>query len=254
MDGKVAMITGASSGIGRASALRLAAEGARVAVGARRLARLEGLVDEIRAAGGQAIAVETDVSDQGSVQRMVAATVEAFGRLDVGVNNAAIIGPIAPLAALSFDEWKGLMAVNVDGVFHCMQAQIAEMQKAGGGSIVNVGSVNSFIGAAGASAYVTSKHALLGLTRTAALELAGENIRVNIVCPGLVQTEMQDAIADIATGGAPETFENPFLARTPQGRMADPMEIAQTILWLASDEASFVTGSHIVPDGGVMAG
>lgn len=254
MDGKVAMVTGASSGIGRATALRLAQEGARVAVGARRLERLEGLVAEIQASGGEAIAVQTDVSDQNSVRNMARATVNAFGKLDVGVNNAAMIGPVGPLATLDYDAWKGLMAVNVDGVFHCMQAQIAAMQDVGGGSIVNVGSVNSFIGAAGASAYVTSKHALLGLTRTAALELAPENIRVNMVCPGLVQTEMQDYIADVVTGGEPEGFENPFLSRTPQGRMADPMEIAQTILWLASDEASFVTGSEIIPDGGVMAG
>lgn len=254
MTGKVAVVTGASSGIGRATALRLAQEGAKVAVAARRLDRLEGLVAEIRAAGGEAIAVATDVSDRGSVRALVAATVDAFGRVDVGVNNAASIGPLGPVATLEYDDWRALMAINVDGVFHCMQAQIAEMQKVGGGAIVNVGSVNSFIGAATASAYVTSKHALLGLTRTAALELAPENIRVNIVCPGLVQTEMQEAIADIATGGEPEGFENPFLSRTPQGRMADPMEIAQTILWLASDEASFVTGTAITPDGGVMAG
>jgi NAD(P)-dependent dehydrogenase (short-subunit alcohol dehydrogenase family) len=254
MTGKVAMISGASSGVGRATAIRLAQEGAHVAVGARRVDRLETLVAEIREAGGQAIAVETDVADRESVRRFARATVEAFGRLDVGVNNAAIVGPVAPVADIPYDDWLSLMAVNVDGILHCMQAQIPEMRKAGGGSIVNVGSVNSFVGAPGAAAYVTSKHAILGLTRTAAVELAPEGIRVNIVCPGLIQTEMQDAIAELATGGNPEGFVNPWIARTPQGRMADPMEIAQTILWLASDEASFVTGSHITPDGGVMAG
>jgi len=254
VNGKVAIVTGASSGIGRATALRLAEEGARVAVAARRGDRLESLVQEIREAGGQALAVETDVSDRQSAQESVSKTVEAFGRLDVAVNNAATIGPIGSIADLSHEDWRALMSVNLDGVFHCMQAQIWAMREVGGGSIVNVGSVNSFIGAPMATTYVTSKHALLGLSRSAGAELAPENIRVNIVCPGLVQTEMQEAIADIVTGGEPEGFENPFLSRTPQGRMANPTEIAHTILWLASDESSFITGSALTVDGGVMAG
>jgi len=254
MEGKVAIVTGASSGIGRATAVRLAEEGAQVSVAARRAERLESLVREIESAGGKALAVETDVADRDSVRNAVSKTVEAFGRLDVAVNNAASIGPIGSIADLSYEDWRSLMAVNLDGAFHCMQAQIGAMRQSGGGSIVNVGSVNSFIGAPMATTYVTSKHALLGLSRSAGAELAPENIRVNIVCPGLVQTEMQDTIADILTGGEPEGFENPFLSRTPQGRLADPREIAHTILWLASDESSFVTGSALTVDGGVMAG
>lgn len=253
MEGKVAVITGASSGIGRATAIRLAREGAKLALGARRLDQLETLATEIETSGGEALAVETDVADRDSARSLVNAAVETFGTVDVAVNNAAIIGPLMPFADIPLEQWRSLMSINLDGVFHCMQAQVKVMQDHGGGAIVNVGSVNSFIGAPGASAYVTSKHALLGLTRSAAAELAADNIRVNIVCPGLVQTEMQDAIADLATGGQPEGFENPFIARTPQGRMADPMEIAQAILWAASDEASFLTGSAITPDGGIMA-
>lgn len=254
MKDKVVIVTGASSGIGRATAVRLAQEGARVCVAARRADRLEKLVAEIEAAGGEALAAETDVASRDSVLAAVSATVDAFGRLDAAVNNAATVGPVGSIAEVSYEDWRSLMAVNLDGVFHCMQAQIAAMRRTGGGSIVNVGSVNSFIGAPMATAYVTSKHALLGLSRSAAVELASENIRVNIVCPGLVQTEMQDAIADIVTGGEPEGFVNPFVARTPQGRLADPMEIAHTILWLTSDESSFVTGSALTVDGGVMAG
>jgi NAD(P)-dependent dehydrogenase (short-subunit alcohol dehydrogenase family) len=254
MEGKVALVTGASSGIGRATARRLADEGARVTVAARRADRLEALVTDIAAAGGEAIAVETDVADRWSVDHSVAQTLEAFGQLDVAVNNAASIGPIGPIAELSDEDWRQLMAVNVDGVFYCMRAQIAAMRESGGGSIVNVGSVNSFLGAPMAAPYVTSKHAILGLTRSAGAELASENIRVNIVCPGLVQTEMQEMIADIVTDGDPDGFENPFLARTPQGRLSNPIEIAHTILWLASDEASFVTGTALTVDGGVMAG
>jgi NAD(P)-dependent dehydrogenase (short-subunit alcohol dehydrogenase family) len=236
-----------------AAALRLAEEGARVSVAARRLDRLQGLVADIESAGGQAIAVETDVGNRESVRACVAKTLEAFGRLDVAVNNAALIGPIGPIEDVSYEDFRALMNVNVDGVFHCMQAQIPPMREAGAGSIVNVGSVNSFIGAPMASSYVTSKHALLGLTRSTAGELALAKVRVNMVCPGLVQTEMQDAIADILTDGNPEGFENPFLPRTPQGRLADPIEIANMILWLASDEASFVTGAAMTVDGGVMA-
>jgi NAD(P)-dependent dehydrogenase (short-subunit alcohol dehydrogenase family) len=249
---KVAFITGASSGIGKATAILFAKEGAKVAFIARRKDKGEQTLREIEAAGGEGLFIQADASNAEAINSAVKQTVDTFGQLDIGVNNAAIIGELGPLIEMSDETWRNLLAVNLDGVFYSLRAQ-ARMMTENGGSIINVASVNAFIGAPGAAAYATSKHALLGLAKSAAGELAPLKIRVNTVCPGLVATEMQDHIADLATGGHPEDFENPFLSRVPMGRMASTQEIANAILWLASDEASYFTGSELTPDGGLLA-
>lgn len=252
LDGKVAFITGASSGIGKATALLFVKEGAKVAFVARRQDRGDELLNEIKELGGEGIFIKADVSQVDQVDKAVKSTVDTFGKLDIGVNNAGIIGDLGPLLEMTDENWRNVLAINLDGVFYALRAE-AKMMSENGGSIINVASVNAFIGAPTATAYATSKHALMGLGKSAAGELVSMNIRVNTVCPGLVQTEMQDLIADIATGGEPEGYENPFISKVPMARMADAIEIANSILWLASDEASYFTGTSLTPDGGLLA-
>jgi NAD(P)-dependent dehydrogenase (short-subunit alcohol dehydrogenase family) len=252
LDGKIAFISGASSGIGEATAILFAEEGAKVALLARRTERGEAVANAVKAIGGEAIFIQGDVSIVDDVNRAVEATLKEFGALDIGVNNAGIIGDAAPMMMMTDEQWRKVLNTNLDGVFFAMRAQAKAMGKSGG-SIVNVASINSFIGTPMVSAYATSKHALLGLAKSAAGELAAQNIRVNSVCPGLVRTEMQDYIADISTNGHPEKFEHPYLARIPMGRMAEAIEIARSILFFASDDSSYCTGSTLTPDGGVTA-
>lgn len=252
LDGKVAFITGASSGIGKATALLFAGEGAKVAIVARRRDKGEATLNEMLSLGGEGLFIKADVSNAVEVNSAVTATVDTFGKLDIGVNNAGIIGDLSPILEMTDENWRNVLAINLDGIFYALRAE-ANMMKENGGSIINVASVNAMIGAPMAAAYATSKHALLGLGRSAAGELVSMNIRVNTVCPGLVQTEMQEQIADKLTGGNSEDFENPFMSRVPMARMADPLEIANSILWLASDESSYFTGSVLTPDGGLLA-
>jgi len=252
LDGKVAFITGASSGIGKATALLFAKEGAKVAIVARRQDKGEATLNEIKALGAEGIFIKADVSRVDEVNLAVETTVNSFGKLDIGVNNAGIIGEFGSILEMTDENWRNVMAINLDGVFYALRAE-ARMMTVNGGSIINVSSVNAFIGQPMNAAYATSKHALLGLARSAAGELISMNIRVNTVCPGLVQTEMQEQIADIMSGGEPEGFENAYLSRVPMARMADPLEIANSILWLASDESTYFTGSTLTPDGGLMA-
>lgn len=229
-----------------------AKEGAKVAFIARRQHKGEQTLREIKAVGGEGLFINANVSNVEEINLAVKKTVNTFGKLDIGVNNAAVIGDLGPLLEMTDESWRNVLTVNLDGVFYSLRAQ-ARMMTESGGSIINVASVNAFIGAPGAAAYATSKHALLGLAKSAAAELAPMNIRVNTVCPGLVATEMQDHIADLATGGNPESFENPYLSRVPMARMASSDEIANAILWLSSDEASYFTGSELTPDGGLLA-
>lgn len=252
LDGKVAFISGASSGIGEATALLFAEEGAKVALMARRVDKGEAVANAVKANGGEAIFIQGDVSVVADIDRAMTATVAQFGGLDIGVNNAAIIGDAAPVKSMTDEQWHKVIGTNLDGVFFAMRAQAKAMQKSGG-SIVNVASVNAFRGSPMVAAYATSKHALLGLARSAVAEFAPMNIRVNTVCPGLVRTEMQDYIADVFGEGKPEEFENPYLALTPMGRMAEAIEIARAILFFASDDSSYCTGSTLTPDGGTCA-
>lgn len=250
-EGKVAIVTGATSGIGMVTAQRMAAEGARVVLAARRGDRGKALVEEIKAAGGDALFVQTDVSRRESIARMVEETVETYGHLDYAFNNAGIAGSgYTDAADITEESWDRLMKVNVKGVWLCMKHEIPEMLKAGGGSIVNNASIYGLRGShIGAADYIASKHAVIGLTKTAAVDYAQRGIRVNAVCPGFTHSEMVDPfMAD-----NPKDFDRHILPRVPMGRVADTGEIVGAVLWMFSDEASFMTGQAIVPDGGWTA-
>lgn len=248
MKGKVALVTGASSGIGRSTALAFANRGARVALAARREDELAALAAEIEAAGGEATYVQTDVSVADDVERMVAHTIDKFGRLDFAVNNAGVEGEIQGIADFSEDAWDKVLDINVKGTFLCLKYEARSMLEGGhGGAIVNVGSVNSFLGFPGGAAYVASKHAQVGLTTSVSAELAPQGIRVNIVCPGIIDTPMHQRLRGII---GDEPFENVLQGRVHQKRKGLPEEIAGVILFLCSDEASYITGTTVTPDGG----
>jgi len=245
---KVALITGASSGIGRATAKTFAADGAAVAVAARRSDELDDLVAEIRAGGGNATAFKTDVSQAADVRRLVDHTVETLGRLDFAVNNAGIEGRFAPVTELPDEEWDRVLGINLKGAFLCMKYEARAMLSAGhGGAIVNVGSVNSFLGAATGSAYVASKHGMIGLTTSASAELAPQGIRVNLVCPGVIDTPMHRRLReDIGD----EVYDQGLIPNIHLQRAGRPEEIAEAIVFLCSDAASYITGTTLTPDGG----
>jgi NAD(P)-dependent dehydrogenase (short-subunit alcohol dehydrogenase family) len=248
MDGKVALVTGASSGIGRATALRLAGAGARVALGARRAlegARTAGLIE---AAGGEALFVRADVTRAGDVEALVEACLDAYGRLDVAFNNAGYEGRIRPLADYDQREWQAVIDTNLTGVWLCLKHEIRHMAANGGGAIVNTASIGAQIGFPGMAHYVAAKHGVLGLTKTAAIEYAAAGVRVNAISPGLIDTPM----ADRFTGGPDSDTVRFVLAHTPRGRRGTPDEVADTVLWLCSDAASYVTGANLAVDGGFL--
>ncbi|ASY66994.1 3-oxoacyl-[acyl-carrier protein] reductase (plasmid) [Sinorhizobium sojae CCBAU 05684] len=249
---KSALVTGSAAGIGRAAALAFAAEGARVVVSDVDIEGGEQTVAMIEERGGEAFFVKADISLPEEVDALVARTIERFGRLDCACNNAGIEGKILPLVEQPLDNFDRIIAVNLRGTFLCLQAEIRQMLKHGGGSIVNLASVAGLIGFPGLAPYVASKHGVNGLTKNAALEYGKQGIRVNAVCPGGVDTRMLDSLAEQATGGAMTTREmmNPL---HPIGRIGTPEEIAELIVWLCSDRASFVTGANIPVDGGFVA-
>ena len=248
MNGKVALITGASSGIGRATAEAFAAKGAKIVVAARRPDELASLVSEIEAGGGQATAFTTDVSKAEDVVRMVEHAIESFGRLDYAVNNAGIEGALAGITDLTEDDWDRVLDINLKGIFLCMKYEARAMLDCGnGGAIVNVGSVNSFLGFPGGSAYVASKHGMVGLTTSVSAELAPRGIRVNLVCPGFVDTPMHHRARGLL---GDELYDKVLLPNVHLRRAGRPEEIARSIVFLCSDEASYITGTTLTPDGG----
>jgi NAD(P)-dependent dehydrogenase (short-subunit alcohol dehydrogenase family) len=246
---KVALITGGTTGIGRDTAILFAKHGAKVVVSGRREAEGKETVALAKAAGGEAIFVQSDVSKSGDVQALVKKTVDTFGRLDIAFNNAGIEGKWVPLVEQTEENWDQVHNINLKGVWLSLKYEILQMLKqGGGGAIVNMSSVAGLIGAAGAGVYIASKHGVLGLTKTAALEYAAKGIRVNAVCPAVIETAMAERAF-----GAPEVNKR-MLALHPLGRFGKPIEIAEAVLWMCSDKSSFMTGHEIVLDGGMLAG
>jgi len=244
LSGKTILVTGASSGIGAATALALGKAGAKVALAARRLEVLEGLVAQIQAAGGEAIAIKTDVTVEADIENAVATTVTHFGRLDGAFNNAGVLGKVAPIHELTTADFAEVMQANVYGVFWSLKYEMEAMLKSGGGSIVNTASIVAQIGFADFSPYVASKHAVLGLTRSAALEGFQQGIRVNAVNPGPIITPMAE------TGfGSLENLEA-TLKGSPAGRPGQPDEIAKPVLFLLSSASSYINGQGFAIDGG----
>lgn len=249
MKGKVVLITGASSGIGRATAEAFAAKGANIVVAARRKEELDTLVSSIEAMGGKASAIVTDVSIAKSVEQMVGHTIEVFGRLDFAINNAGVEGKFNGITDILEEDWDQVIDINLKGTFLCMKYEAKAMLNLGqGGAIVNIGSVNSFLGFPTGSAYVTSKHGLIGLTTSVSAELAPQGIRVNLLCPGVTDTPMHQRLRGIV---GDDLYDKGLLPTVHLKRAGRPEEIARAIVFLCSDESSYITGTTLTVDGGL---
>ncbi|HEX6229210.1 MAG TPA: glucose 1-dehydrogenase [Solirubrobacterales bacterium] len=245
LEGKVALVTGAGSGIGRASAELFAAEGAEVVVVDVDAATAKETANAIDAAGGTAIAVPTDVADSDAVEAMAATALERFGRVDVLINNAGVLDDYEPAAETSDETWNRVLGVNLNGAFFASRALIPQMLELGGGAIVNVSSTAGLNGGNGGAAYTTSKHALIGFTRQLCFDYARKGIRCNAICPGAVETGMTK---EIFSSGDAEVMK--AVESAPIGRWAQPEELATAALYLACDDATFVNGAVLVVDGG----
>ncbi len=245
-EGKVALVTGAGSGIGRATALAFAGENAKVVIADIAVDGGEETVRLIREAGGEAIFVKTDVSQENEVKSLIDTTIDTYGRLDCAHNNAGINGDLDSVATCTEENWDRVMGINLKGVWLCLKYEIRRMKKLGGGAIVNTSSTSGLVGSIGAPAYTASKHGVAGLTRTASLECAKIGIRVNAVCPGTCRTPFMQNLIDSG-------FEDYITGLVPVGRLGEPEETANTVLWLCSAEASFITGAMISIDGGLTA-
>lgn len=249
LEGKVGLVTGGTSGIGRDASVLFARAGAKVVVAGRREVEGKETVDMIRAGGGEGLFVKADVSRAADVEALVQRTVEKFGRLDVAFNNAGIEGAWIPITEQSEEDWDRTIDINLKGVWLCLKHEIRQMLKQGsGGAIVNMASVAGWIGSAGAATYCASKHGVIGLTKSAALETARNAIRINVVCPAVIETPMGGRIF-----GAPE-MKKYALGLHPIGRFGTPMEVAEAVVWMCSERASFMTGQSLVLDGGFLAG
>jgi NAD(P)-dependent dehydrogenase (short-subunit alcohol dehydrogenase family) len=253
--GQVALVTGGSSGIGRATALAFAREGASVVVASRGEARGAAVLDELRALGAAAEFVRADVSQSSDVQALISRTLSRFGRMDIAVNNAAAIdvGVFKPLADYDESEFDAHIGANLKSVWLCMKHEIGHMIAQGGGVIVNTSSVTGLGGAPHSAFYAAAKAAVITLSKTAALEYAAQRVRVNALVPGAFRTPMLEHVLETMSPGDPTVAEQRYTKRIPLGRIGRPEEAADVVLWLCSDQASYVTGQAIVVDGGLTA-
>jgi NAD(P)-dependent dehydrogenase (short-subunit alcohol dehydrogenase family) len=243
-------VTGGTSGIGRDAAVLFAKAGAKVVVAGRRETEGKKTIELIRAAGGDGLFVKTDVAKAAEVQALVRKTVEKFGRLDVAFNNAGIEGSFSTIVEQPEADWDKTIGINLKGVWLSLKYEIQQMLKQGdGGAIVNMASVAGFIGSVGLATYSASKHGVMGLTKSAALECAKSGIRVNAVCPAVIETPMAERLF-----GADAETEKRMAGMHPIGRFGTPMEVAEAVVWMCSERASFMTGQSIVLDGGFLAG
>jgi len=247
--GKVALVTGGGAGIGEAAALALARNGAKVVLCDVDVDGGGDTVQQIEAAGGEAVFVKADVSSARDVEALVVSAVDRFGALHCAVNNAGIQGKVDSTDQCSEENWNRIVAINLTGVWHCMKYEIQQMKRGGAGAIVNIASNFGLVGSPGMPAYSAAKHGVLGLTKTAALENAKLGVRVNAVCPGPVQTPLVDQMLLAQPETAAEIMES-ITSRLPLGRIGRAEEVASAVVWLCSDQASFVTGVAMPVDGG----
>lgn len=245
---KIILVTGGSTGIGRASAQIFAREGATVVIADVQDAEGANTVELIRAAGGKSEYQHVDVGDYDAVSALITGIAKRHGRLDGAFNNAGIEGPTAKILDVSIEDWHRVIRVNLTGVFICMKCEIEQMVRQGGGSIVSTASAAGLIGIPGAVSYNSSKHGVVGLTKTVALEYAGKKIRVNAVCPGFIDTPMLSRVTDASV-----KIREQLIGLVPMRRVAEPTEIGDAVAWLLSDKSSYVTGVALPVDGGWVA-
>ncbi len=244
---KVCLVTGASTGIGRETALQFAACGAKVAISDINLDRAHETQTALKLNGADCLLISCDVSKPQEIKNLIETVMQKYGRLDCAVNNAGVEGAMAPLLDSSLENWEKVIDTNLRSVWLCMKYEIPEMIKSGGGTIVNISSIAGLIGFPGLSAYVASKHGIIGLTKTAALEYASQNIRVNAVCPGPIMTPMLERLMET------EGLKEQLTKSVPQGRIGRPQEVAKSIVYLCSDFSTYVTGQSLAVDGGWVA-
>ncbi|MDX5420422.1 MAG: glucose 1-dehydrogenase [Hymenobacteraceae bacterium] len=245
--GKVALVTGGSSGIGKSTAILYAREGAKVVVSDIHEEQGMQVVHEIEKIGSEAIFVKGDVSDPADCEQMVLQAVEKFGRLDIAFNNAGIGGEANPIGEMSIEGWNKVIAVNLSSVFYCMHFQIRQMLRNGGGAIVNNSSILGQVGFANSAAYVAAKHGVVGLTKNGGLEYASQGIRVNAIGPAFIKTPL------LTEAGMTEDVLQFLAGKHPIGRLGEPEEVAELVAWLSSDKASFVSGAYYAVDGAYLA-
>ena len=248
LENKVALVTGGTSGIGKATAIAFGNAGAKVVFSGRREEEGENTANSMRQSGAECLFVRSDVSSESDIKALIQKTVESYGRMDCAFNNAGIDSPTKPLHEQSIEDFDKLMAINVRGLFLCMKFEIQQMLTQGAGVIINNSSMGGLIAFPGISPYHASKHAVMGLTRSAALDYPKQGIRINAVNPGMIATEMMDRLA--TTGTSPEQLAASIV---PMGRMGQPEEIAATVVFLCSDAARYITGQPLVVDGGYTA-
>jgi NAD(P)-dependent dehydrogenase (short-subunit alcohol dehydrogenase family) len=248
MRGKVAVVTGAASGIGRATAELFAVHGAAIVAADIDKEGAQETLQKVKKTGGKGIALEVDIANEDHIRSMVEETIENFGRLDFACNNAGIEGEQAMTAECTHENWNKVTDINLQGTWLCMKYELPELLKVEDGAIVNVSSIAGVLGFPGIPAYVSSKHGINGLTKTAALEYADKGIRVNSVCPGAIETPMIDRFV-----GEKSEERNELKAQHPMGRFGYPEEVAEAIVWLCSEKACFITGQILGVDGGFTA-